>query len=145
MKTITLSMLCLFPIALFAQRDYCPCMDKKEDNQYLDLMDVLNRGNNNMANLNMESSSLYTAQVQEQNQYYPPVQFTTQSIEQEPEQVIQTVDGSVDMPQQQLVQERVKLRTNSMSATFKKAKKRKSAKLKARKKAKKYKGDCPRF
>lgn len=149
MKTATFLIVFLFTTPIFAQRGYCPCMEKEKKNQGIDLYELL-KIDNQTVELNTVAEDPPAVQMllisQRPNPVLPPSPEPVQQVQealqiQQVQQVAPVPESSKELDQKESIQ------SESSAKRFKKSKskKRKRVRLRARKKAKRYRGKCPKF
>lgn len=146
MKTATFLIVFLFATPIFAQRGYCPCMEKEKKNQGVDLYELI-KIDNEMAQLNTVAENPPAVQMllinQRPNPVPPPPPEPVQQVAeiQQVQQVASAPEASKELEQKESI------RSESRAKQMKKSKKikRKRVRLRTKKRAKKYRGKCPKF
>lgn len=143
MKTATFLIVFLFATPIFAQRGYCPCMEKEKKNQGVDLYELI-KIDNEMAQLNTVAENPPAVQMllisQRPNPVPPPPPEPVQQVAE-----IQQVASAPEAPK--VLEQKERIRSESRAKRIKNSKKikRKRIKLRTKKRAKKYRGKCPKF
>lgn len=153
MKSIPLFLLAFLPFCLFAQPDYCTCME--QSNEYDGLMQYFTNNSELPINVKPQKNLYIPPQPKEENTRFVPLYMdvnTFPGAEQQVEAVTVSQKSEVDEQVQQIEKpERLNQSPNKekfkakRKAKIRKKRKRLKGKVKRRKKAKKYKGACPNF
>lgn len=150
MKTATFLFLLLFPSTFFAQRGYCPCMERKQKNDGIDLSQILHQANEPAIVLDRETpADLVTQTSRVMLVGTPPPRPEPEFVQQVqlPETAILD-ELPVEEDEKEEINQRTTVDTDETKDRSKlmKRKKRKRVRLRiSKRKTKKYRGKCPAF